>query len=363
MNSALRSSFSYLLFGLGLLTLSAQDAPPLYISEGTEVSAQKLLISLDGLSLYDQGELTQDSSTLRFYSDKEERVQYFHSKASFYKLELALEGKSLLLESDLRLANELLMESGHLNLNSHSLFLEGESAQIKGENEQNRIMGAGMIESLSNLSYPQLVKPGNLGLEISVEADLGLSRVRRIHQLTNPDSLSLVERQYELIPSLKVDVPISISLDYFQVENPFGRGQKLIPLEEKNHQYGKLAYFTDRPFRNKMDILLPPVQKDWQLSLTHEEKAAPRGPQQLEVGPNPFFSRLDINWLAREDRAIGVKLYASGGSLVYEQAISEYGTSFSLDNLSELAAGMYVLKIETDSGMLLSQTLLKAARE
>ncbi|MEM8887125.1 MAG: hypothetical protein AAGD28_03990 [Bacteroidota bacterium] len=363
MNSVIPSFFSYVLFGLGFLSLAAQDAPPLYISEGTEVSAQKLLISLDGLSLYDQGELKQDSSTLRFYPDKEERAQYFHSKASFHKLELALEGKSLLLESDLKLANELLMESGHLNLNSHTLFLTGESAQIKGENEQNRIKGAGAIEASRNLFYPQLVKPGNMGLEISVEADLGLSRIRRIHTLRQSDSLSLVERQYELIPALKVDVPISISLDYFQVENPFGQGQKLIPLQEKNHHYGKLTYFTDRPFRNKMDIILPPVQKDWQLSLTHEEKAAPRGPQQLEVGPNPFFSRLDINWVGREDRAIGVKLYASGGNLVYEQAISAYGTSFSLENLRELTAGLYVLKIETDSGILLSQTLIKAARE
>ena len=363
MNSAVRSGLSYLLIGLGFQTTLAQDAPPLYISPGTDVSADKLLLSLDGLSLDDRGDFWQDSSTLRFYAPEEDLAQYIHSNAYFYKLELALDGSSLSLESDLMLSNELFMESGLLDLNANTLHLEGEGARIVGENEQNRIMGVGMIETLIDLSFPKRVRPGNIGMEISAEAKLGMSTLRRIHKAAQADSLSLIERHYELIPALQVEVPISVSLDYYSVENPFGQGQSLIPLQEKNHQYGKLDYFTDRPFQNKMDIILPPGQKDWQLALTHEEKQTPRGPRQLDVGPNPFYNQVEIRWSNREDRAIGVQLYASGGALVYEQAISDYGASFHLENLGDLAAGIYVLKIETDTGMLLSQTLLKAASE
>ncbi|MDW3648870.1 MAG: T9SS type A sorting domain-containing protein [Bacteroidia bacterium] len=363
MNSAIRTSLNCILFFLGFHSMMAQDAPPLYISQGIEVSAQKLLLSLEGLSLNDQGNLRQDSSTFRFYSGDQEENQFLYSDASFYKLELALAGTSLKLESDLKLEENLFMESGLLNLNTHTLYLEGENSRIEGENEQNRITGTGMIEKQSFLSFPHLVKPGNMGMEISVEADLGLSTLRRIHKLSADNSLAILERKYELIPSLPADVPIAISLDYFEPENPFAQGESLIPLEEKQNQYGKLAYFTDRPFQNKMDILLPPVQKDWQLAITHKEKKPARGPQLLELGPNPFQHRLEIKWGNRADRATGVKLYASGGVLVYQQSISTYEGSFSLEKLGDLAAGMYVLKIETDSGMILSQTLLKGSQE
>lgn len=363
MNSAIHTAFCCVLISWGFQALPAQDAAPLFISQGTEVSAQKLLLSLDGLSLIDQGRLKQDSSTFRFHSPTQDQSQSISSNSAFYRLELAMDGTSLNLESDLIIDEELEMESGLLNLNAHKLFLEGENSRISGENEQNRITGRGIIEKQMYLSFPQLLRPGNMGVEISAEAELGLSTIRRIHKASSQDSLSLIERQYEFIPAMQADVPISMSLDYYQVESPFGQGEALIPLQQKNQAYGKLDYFTDRPFRKKMELVLPPVQKDWQIALSHKKEKRRRGPQLLEIGPNPFYNRLEVNWSNREDRAIGIKLYASGGLLVYQQAISDYGTSFTLENLGELAAGMYVLKIETDAGMILSQTLLKGSQE
>ena len=363
MNSAIRSCLSCVLISWGFQALPAQDATPLFISQGTEVSAQKLLLSLDGLSLVDKGNLKQDSSTFRFHSPLQDQSQSISTSSTFYRLELALEGTSLKLESDLLIDEELEMESGLLNLNAHSLFLEGENARISGENEQHRITGSGLIEKQTYLSFPHMQRPGNMGVEISAEAELGMSTLRRIHKPFSQDSLSLIERQYELIPAMQADVPISLSLDYYQVESPFVQGEALIPLQQKNQVYGKLNYYTDRPFRNKMELILPPVQKDWQIALSHEKETRRRGPQLLEIGPNPFHNRLEVNWSNRDDRAIGIKLYASGGVLVYQQALSDYGTSIKLENLGELAAGMYVLKIETDAGMILSQNLLKASAE
>ncbi|MEO1212728.1 MAG: T9SS type A sorting domain-containing protein [Bacteroidota bacterium] len=344
-------------------TGKAQDVPQVYIGEGTEVSAQKLHLSLKGLSLMDHGNFIQDSSTIRFHAGEGKEHQVIHSKATFYKIDLDLAGKVLSLDTDLRVEERILLASGSLNLNTHTLMLESTQSNISGENDNRRVLGEGVVEKITNLSFPASVDPGNIGMEISADADLGLSKIRRIHRITQTDSFPLVHRQYELLPSIKAEVPISIRIDYHRIENPFNWNQELMPIFEKQEQWGPLSYFTNQSQDNSMNIILPPVQKDWHIGLTTSGAKSQRGPSILDLGPNPFSDRLKINWKGREDRAVSAKIYGSGGALVYSKSLVGYGSSISLNQLEDLAVGMYILKIETDSGMILSQTLLKGPHE
>ena len=73
--------------------------------------------------------------------------------------------------------------SGQLDLLANNLTLVTSDGTITGEDENTRITSTstGSIIKAVDLNAPHSINPGNIGIEISSSANLGLTEIRRGH--------------------------------------------------------------------------------------------------------------------------------------------------------------------------------------
>lgn len=342
--------FTYSLYG--------QDLQQLTISEGIRVNAKDILICLNNLDLEDKGEFIHDSSFVIIRSEFGTKDPFFLSSSDFFDLGIELASAKLILEGDLQVSHQLKLLEGDLDLNGHGVFLGMDDGEIAGENKDSRIIGEGFIEKYVLLNEGSDMKPGNLGLHLWSDSKLGLSRIRRIQHLHQNDSLRLVLRQYEIKPSFSSQQAIQVSMDFFASENPFEERQDLIPL---NHKEGKWESLAFSPQSQRIIATLPADQDAWNIGISSKQanlEAIENNNLNYEISPNPFADKISIEWENSEDRIMEVNLFNLEGKRLYHEKLERYHAQFEIHSKLELAEGMYMLQMISESGIKISEQLL-----
>ena len=87
----------------------------------------------------------------------------------------------MFLEQDAEVNGNLIFQQGFFDLGFYDLYLSG---LLVDESENSRITGSlgGELVVEAVLNAPSGQNPGNVGIEISSSADLGLTTIRRGHQ-------------------------------------------------------------------------------------------------------------------------------------------------------------------------------------
>lgn len=82
---------------------------------------------------------------------------------------------------------------------------------------------------------------------------------------------------------------------------------------------------------------------------------------QLFVSPNPAKNNLQVSFYSKQNENVDIRLYNSYGQLVYQQTYQS-GTAGSqqvtLNDLGRLATGTYILKLQTNEGILNERILI-----
>ena len=192
---------------------------------------------LHNASLINDGSFFADSGTVVFTSDTGSGGAIIGgaNPVSFHDLRIGKAANDLQLNNDAFVAGRIMLDSGNLQLNGYLLDL-GASGSIIGERNEARITGVhgGTVRITALLHGPHAVNPGNIGVEITSDADLGSTVITRGHfQLTNSSGETSIQRWFDITPETNTNLHASLRLFYLDEE-----------LAGKNKN--ALALFSDR---------------------------------------------------------------------------------------------------------------------
>ncbi|GAB5522975.1 MAG: hypothetical protein Roseis2KO_08470 [Roseivirga sp.] len=184
----------------------------LSISDGSTLTLSNANLTLNGTMAAEQSELylLADSKDISVEGN------------SFTLSELSIEGNDhkVMLATSIEVKNELRLVKGMLDLGSTDLILGEENGRISGENNLNRITASegGEIVKVAELSSPNGVNPGNLGLEITCRQSLGRTEIRRGHLASSLPTGMSAARYFRVIPAANVNEDINLRFYFLDAE-------------------------------------------------------------------------------------------------------------------------------------------------
>ena len=139
---------------------------------------------------------------------------------SFYNVIVRKSFNDVQLNNNAAVAGIITMDSGNLQLNNYVLDL-GSSGMVMGERSSSCIIGAGggVLKITVVLNGPQAVNPGNMGVELTSAANLGLTTITRgnVQQETLGGRMS-IQRYFEISPAMNTDLRASLRFYYLDGE-------------------------------------------------------------------------------------------------------------------------------------------------
>ena len=195
-----------------LLCIPCLLCAQLHIQRGASMVAQgDAKIVLNNASFLNDGGFTPGNSTILF-TGQNKMFAGGSTRTAFFNL--AIE-HDVQLWGDISISGKLIMDHGNLELNNHRLDL-GTTGMIDGEKLSSRITGAngGVITTTALLNTPVNANPGNIGISITSNSNLGPITITRGHvQQINADGKRSIQRYYD-IPAVNTD----LKLHYFEPE-------------------------------------------------------------------------------------------------------------------------------------------------
>ncbi len=309
------------------------------------------LVYYDG-SFISNGSFTGgNSSTVTFTGNKTagNSVIGGYGPVSFYNLSVSKSSDDLLLDNNISVTGNLAMNSGNLQLNSYTLDL-GNSGKITGERNNSRITGAhgGVIKITTTLQAPQAVNPGNIGVEITSPADMGVTVITRGHlSQTNANGEQSIQRYFDVAPTFNSGLQASLRFFYFDAELDGSNKNTLAFYSKKNAQSNWSASGKDNSdmtdnwvLKNNLDQLnrYTLARNIIKASVKQDSKNS------VQIFPNPYYDHFMITVFSENEKDDVVSLYDQVGHLL---ELKKVHWQAGMNNLQwiegKFAAGTYYL--------------------
>ncbi|ODS87561.1 MAG: hypothetical protein ABS46_00075 [Cytophagaceae bacterium SCN 52-12] len=128
-------------------------------------------------------------------------------------------GHKVMLDQDVEVKEEVTLISGLLDLHHHRLVLQS-GATLSGESTVNYVTGTsgGYIETTVSLNAPAAAAPGNLGVVLTSDADLGETIVRRGHVAQVYGSFTGINRYFDILPENNLNLNATARFYYLDPE-------------------------------------------------------------------------------------------------------------------------------------------------
>lgn len=181
----------------------------------------------------------------------------------------------------------------------------------------------GRVLTTVMLDRPQQANPGNLGVEITSNENLGLTTVvRGFREQVNAAGEKSIERYYDIIPSNQPSMPVSLKFQYEDAEL-------------NGNTKSRLAVFSGRPggklsmlpaFSNDAGSNRASVARVSQLQrFTLGNAVANLQPEvektNLKVYPNPFRDRFTITLYSDAAKSVELRLLSVQGTLIERKIV------------------------------------------
>lgn len=267
----------------------------------------------------------------------------------FNNLVLDTKSSNLQLDNNISITGNLVMQSGNLLLNDRVLDL-GSTGSIIGERNDSRITGAngGLVTVTAALRSPQKVNPGNIGVEISSQSDLGTTLISRGHlSQVGKDGEHSIDRYFDIMPEYNSGLDASIRFYYLDAE--IGNSSKemlsVFTRQGKSGSWsvkGKDGNNTSLNWvvKNHLDNL-----DNYTLARSFVTPLAKLGAYQaLQVFPNPYIDHFSLAFDSDEEKDDMVSLYDQVGHLLQLKKIHLTKGANTVDWVEgKFAAGTYYL--------------------
>ncbi|MGB8193000.1 MAG: T9SS type A sorting domain-containing protein [Chitinophagaceae bacterium] len=336
--------------------LSAQE---MRIGQGTSVVIQgDAKLVLNDAGLVNNGSFSAGNSTVLFTGNAGKQLTTISggSRTAFYNLSINKPFSQVQLGNDISVSGLLSMGEGNLELNNRRLAL-GSSGSIAGERADSRITGAkgGVVIATAVLNAPQLVNPGNLGVQLSSSANLGYTVITRGHvQQANGQARS-IERYYEIQPAFNT---ADISLKIFYLEPELG-GNNEAELVLWNHDAGRgwvvagkenselSANWIAKNNVNGVSRFTLGVADRSAFATSSVKGISSAGIASLQAFPNPASDRFTISLYSGAEKKGTVALQDQNGHVLERKQLQYVkGLNTMQWNIAKYAAGTYYVVFE-----------------
>lgn len=287
------------------------------------------------------GSITAGNSTFVFTGTAAGVVLGGNKPIALEHLVIKKETHALELDTDVTLAGNLIMQQGNLQLNHHVLDL-GYTGKIMGESNESRITAhsGGYIRAMADLQAPVSVNPGNIGVEISSTAPLGITEIRRGHTTYATDGETTIGRYYEIVPQHNANLNATLRFYYLDAELDNTREQSLSLLTNSRTKVGWSIAGKDASDQQSNWVLKKELGQLHRFTLAATANSSLAASLQLFPNPTPGNVTLQIN--SREAKATTLLLYDHLGRLLESKKIQCHAgaNTFSWD-ISKYPAGTY----------------------
>ena len=204
-----------------LLFLGLGGYGQLTISSGAQwTNNGNATIVLQNIDLVNNGSVSAGTGSFKFTGTQNSTISG-SSMPLFSILEISKTNNAkVLLGRNISVGSSINFISGQLDLNNNNILMAS-TANIAGESENNRIIGAngGFVEITQNMNAPASVNAGNLGATISSNANLGSVTIRRGHlPQIGTGLITGIQRYYSILPQNNGNLNATLRLRYFDSE-------------------------------------------------------------------------------------------------------------------------------------------------
>jgi len=324
------------------------------IAQGIQVTPGSHLIVngapslvFNNASLVNNGDFSAGNGSLFFTGDSALARPFIGGTVppAFYNLIIDRNADDLWLNSKIAVTGKIVLNNGNLQLNNYTLDLGG-SGSIQGERAGSCITGAngGVITVTMPLNAPRDVNPGNIGVEISSEANLGFTVITRGH--IQQAGESSIRRYFDISPQLNAPA----SLRFFYLEGELAdRNKEQLTLfsgragDSRLSPRGRDAFDPSGNWVLKQNIDL---SHRWTLAVDSKQASSRLAAGAL-IYPNPVRDAFSARIL-REVAGSGVLyLFDGSGHLLEEKAVYWQAGINTMDwNISRYARGIFYLSVD-----------------
>lgn len=211
-----------LIYGLFLIapsTLAAQGQ--LSVAENTYLSTSgQVAIHVIDSDLDSNGDLDGLQAKIYLTSSAPKALIGGNGQSRIASLSLTSPNGEFLLANHLEVDKQIELNQANLNLDQYNLQLPTREGTIIGESNSNRIYSqrGGKIIKLIDLTAPQKVAPGNMGLRISSNDNLGLTEIHRSHETISLPTGESISKSFEIFPEFAPNSELYVKLSYFNAD-------------------------------------------------------------------------------------------------------------------------------------------------
>jgi hypothetical protein len=222
------------------------------------------------------------------------------------------------LHNNAAIGGKISMQGGNLRLNNYVLDL-GTTGSIQGESNSSSITGAegGVVKARALLNAPRVANPGNIGVAISSEANLGWTTVTRGHIQQAAGVGAGIQRYFDIDPEYNSGQPSSLRFYYLDGELDGKSGDELAVFSRARDGISWTSQGKDRSDRTAGWVTKENIGLLHRFTLAIPGSRMNRaGGGSVQVSPNPSAGAFRMTLVSdREgDRVIG--LYDVAGHLL-----------------------------------------------
>ena len=334
----------------------------LRIGRGASVVVQgNASLVLNDASFINDGQFSPGNGTVAFTGGEQKSNAFIggSSRTAFNNVLLSRPYSALQLENDVALSGSLTMSAGNLELNNLRLDL-GSLGMIIGEHLNSRITGAngGMVSATAVLNAPNSVNPGNIGVELSSDAQLGLTVITRGHvQQTNVNGQQGIQRYYDVEPAVNAG-NISVRFHYLEPELDGNNEAELVLWSGNKSQLTAIGKENSDAATNWLARNNISGMNRFTLGVADKTLLANRvvkglgdkaraGVSFLQAYPNPARDRFTVSVYSHADKQGTVSLQDARGQVLERRQVRYVRGMNTLQwNIARYASGTYYLVLE-----------------
>lgn len=192
------------------------------ISGGTVKVTDNVAIILKDCQLQNNGILTATNGTVEIKgtATKAQSEIGGTGASTFHNLKINKAANDVQLGHSIIVNNQMELASGKLDLQANTLTLGMTNGTLVGESETTHITSSstGSIIKVVDLDAPNAQDPGNLGIEISSSANLGMTEIRRGHDHQTIPTGTSIFRHFTITPTNNTGLAASLTFKYLDAE-------------------------------------------------------------------------------------------------------------------------------------------------
>jgi hypothetical protein len=202
------------------------------------------------------------------------------------------------------------------------------------------------------LNRPQAFNPGNLGLEITSNEDLGLTTIiRGFREQINSAGEKSIERYYDILPSNQPTRPVSLRFRYHEAELNGNSKSRLAVFSGKPGSRLSMLAGSGSDGINWVSAGNVPVLQRFTLANAIAGHPAPAGKLSVKAYPNPFRDRFTVTVHSDAGGPVEMKMINLSGVIVERRIVQlQPGNNYIAWSAAGYTPGNYQLVIGGDIG-------------